>query len=167
MLEFALFLIFPAAMALAGAMDLLTMTIPNRISLALLAAFVLVLPFSGLDAWAIASHIGAGCLMLLVGIFMFSRGWLGGGDAKLMASASLWLGFDWLFPYLIYVTMAGGTLVTAILLYRSLTLPLSLCQQPWAVRLHKQGGGVPYGIALAAGGLYIYPKTAWLTSLAV
>ena len=36
MLEFLLFLWFPAAMAFAGAMDLFTMTIPNRISLGLI-----------------------------------------------------------------------------------------------------------------------------------
>lgn len=167
MLQFALFLLFPAIMCLAGSMDLFTMTIPNRITLGLAAAFVVALPFSGLDAMGVASHLGAGLLMLVVGIFMFTRGWLGGGDAKLLAAASLWLGFEWLFPYLIYVAMTGGTLVTAILLYRSLALPEILCRQPWAVRLHTAGGGIPYGIALAAGGLWIYPHTAWFANLAV
>lgn len=167
MLEFALFLTFPAAMAFAASMDLFTMTIPNRISLALIATFLIALPFSGLGLAGAASHIGAGALMLAVGIFMFSMGWLGGGDAKIMAAASLWLGFEWLFPYLLWVAMTGGTLVSLILAYRGLALPLFLEKQPWAVRLHKKGGGIPYGVALAAGGLYIYPQTQWFTHLAV
>lgn len=167
MFEFALFLIFPAAMALAGSMDLFTMTIPNRITLGLIAGFVIALPFSGLGWNGLASHAGAFVLMLAVGIFMFSRGWFGGGDAKLLAAASLWLGLERLFEYLILVSIAGGVLVVAILIYRGMTPPIWLCGQEWAMRLHKKAGGIPYGIALAAAGLWIYPKTAWLQALAI
>jgi prepilin peptidase CpaA len=30
------------------------------------------------------------------------------------------------------------------------------------LRLHDAGGGVPYGIALAAAALLIYPDTPWM-----
>ena len=75
MLEFALFLCFPAALALAAAMDLFTMTIPNRISLALIAGFAVAAPLSGLGPTAIAAHIAAGMLMFVVGALTwgFSR----------------------------------------------------------------------------------------------
>lgn len=166
-LEFALFLCFPAALALAAAMDLFTMTIPNRISLALIAGFAVAAPLSGLGPTAIAAHIAAGMLMFVVGFLMFARGWLGGGDAKLMAAASLWLGFDWLLPYILYVTVAGGLLATALVMFRNVALPVFLTQENWAVRLHQKKGGIPYGIALAAAGLLIYPKTPWLSALAI
>jgi prepilin peptidase CpaA len=165
--EFMLFLTFPAAMAFAGAMDLLTMTIPNRISIGLVIAFVaaaIVVPLG----WAeIASHVGAGFLMLVIGIAMFSLGWLGGGDAKLLAAAALWFGFEGLVQYLVVVTIAGGALALIILGYRSLAPPLWLYRQEWAMRLHAKTGGIPYGIALAAAGLWLYPSTPWLHSLAV
>lgn len=167
MFEFGLFLVFPAMMAMAAVMDLLTMTIPNRISLALVAAFFFAAPFSGLDAWGVASHIGAGGLMLVVGIVMFSLGWLGGGDAKLMAAAALWLGVEQLLEYLLLVSIAGGTLATLILAYRGLTPPVWLCSFPWAMRLHQKSGGIPYGIALAVAGLWIYPSSIWFMSLAL
>lgn len=166
-LEFTLFLMFPAAMAFAGAMDLLTMTIPNRISLGLIAAFVLAALLAPLGWMALASHLAAGVLMLAVGIGMFSLGWLGGGDAKLLAAAALWFGLEGLLQYLVLVSVAGGLLVLAILFYRSMTPPLWLCNQEWAMRLHAKAGGIPYGIALAAGGLWLYPSTPWLASLAV
>jgi prepilin peptidase CpaA len=166
-LEFAVFLCFPAALAMAAAMDLFTMTIPNRISLALIVTFAIAAPLSGLGLAAIGSHLAAGLLMLVIGFFMFARGWLGGGDAKLLAAASLWIGLDWLLPYLLYVTVAGGLLVIGLLLYRALSLPGFLYQQGWAVRLHQKTCGIPYGIALAAGGLFVYPKTVWFTTLAV
>lgn len=166
-LEFTLFLMFPAAMAFAGAMDLFTMTIPNRVSIGLIAAFVLAAALAPLGWAGFASHLGAGLLMLVVGILMFSQGWLGGGDAKLLAAAALWFGFEGLLQYLVLVSIAGGLLVLAILAYRSLMPPLWLCNQEWAMRLHAKAGGIPYGIALAAGGLWLYPSTPWLASLAV
>ncbi len=166
-LLFALFLIFPAAMVFAGSMDLFTMTIPNRISIGMIIGFLVAAPFSSLSLTAFLWHLAAGATMLVVGILMFSRGWLGGGDAKLLAAASLWLGFERLFEYLLYVAMAGGALAFLILLYRSLAPPVWLFNQEWAMRLHAKTGGIPYGIAIAAGGLCVYPSTVWFTSLAV
>ena len=166
-LEFMLFLSFPAAMAFAGAMDLFTMTIPNRISLGLIGAFIVAALLAPLGWGAIAGHLGAGLLMLAIGIAMFSLGWLGGGDAKLLAAAALWFGFEGLLQYLLLVSIAGGALALLILTYRSLAPPLWLCDQPWAMRLHSKAGGIPYGIALAAAGLWLYPTTPWLSNLAV
>jgi prepilin peptidase CpaA len=166
-LEFLLFLSFPAAMAFAGAMDLFTMTIPNRISIGLIAAFLAAALMVPLSWGEIANHLGAGLLMLGIGIALFAGGFLGGGDAKLMAAAALWFGFERLLDYLLLVSIAGGALVFLILFYRSITPPLWMCRQPWAMRLHEKAGGVPYGIALAAGGLWLYPSTSWLQSLVV
>jgi prepilin peptidase CpaA len=165
--EFALFLIFPAAMALAASMDLFTMTIPNRITVGLVLGFAIAAPFAGLGLWGLASHVGAFVLMLGVGIFLFSMGWFGGGDAKLLAAAALWLGLERLFEYVVLTSIAGGVLVMAILMYREMTPPIWLCGQEWATRLHKDAGGIPYGIALAAAGLWIYPRTPWLVTFAV
>ena len=167
MLEFACFLIFPAAMAFAGCMDLFTMTIPNRISLVLIVAFILILPFAPFGWMGLASHVGAFALMLAIGIGLFAGGFLGGGDAKLLAVAALWLGFERLLEYLVLASVCGGLLSVAILLYRAMTPPLWLYRQPWAMRLHEKTGGIPYGIALAAAGLWIYPTTSWFQSFAV
>jgi prepilin peptidase CpaA len=165
--EFTLFLMFPAALAFAGAMDLFTMTIPNRITVALVISFALAAILAPLGWMSLASHVGAGCLMLVVGIGMFAMGWLGGGDAKLLAGAALWFGFEGLLQYLVLVSVAGGLLVLGILMYRKMTLPMWMCRQGWAMRLHTKDGGVPYGVALAAAGLWLYPSTPWLSSLAV
>jgi prepilin peptidase CpaA len=165
--EYGLLLVFPAAMAFAGAMDLFTMTIPNRVSLAMTVAFFVAAPFAGMALPTIASHAGAGMMMLVIGFGMFTLGWLGGGDAKLLAAAALWIGFDQLLGYLILVTAAGGMLAMSILTYRSMTPPLWLCGQACAVRLHDQSSGIPYGIALAVAGLWIYPSTSWFAALAM
>jgi prepilin peptidase CpaA len=112
------------------------------------------------------SHLSAGLIMLLVGFAMFSRGWIGGGDAKLMAAAALWLGCDSLLVYLVWTALLGGGLALLLLTYRRLLPPLWLARQTWAMRLHDPKEGIPYGIALAGAGLLVYPSTGWMTAFA-
>ena len=166
MIEFPLLLMFPAAMAFAGAMDFFTMTIPNRVSLALIAGFAVVAAMAGAPWMLVANHVAAGLLFLGIGIFMFSMGWLGGGDAKLLAAAALWLGFDSLFPYITLVTILGGALAIGLLAFRNITPPVWLMGQEWALRLHDRRGGIPYGIALAGAALWVYPNTPWFVAFA-
>jgi prepilin peptidase CpaA len=165
-LEYALLLIFPAAMAFAGAMDLFTMTIPNRLSAGMAVAFFIAAPLVGMPLSELATHAGAGAMMLVIGFGMFALGWLGGGDAKLLAVAGLWLGFDQLLGYVLLVAVAGGMLATAILTFRSLAPPAWMCNYAWAVRLHDRSVGIPYGIALGVAALWIYPSTMWFAKLA-
>ena len=162
MFELLLWCVFPWAMAYAGSMDLVTMTIPNRISILLLIGFVLLAPFAGLSAYEIALHLAAGTVVLAIGIAMFSQGWIGGGDAKIFAAASLWLGFEHLWPFIAYSAIGGGFLTMGLLFFRIMPLPVTLGQQDWIVRLHHRKTGVPYGIAIAAAALMVYPSTQWL-----
>lgn len=164
MFELAILTVFPAVVVFAGAMDLFTMTIPNRISLAMVAGFVLLAPWAGLGPSAIAYHAAAGLLVLAVGVLLFIPGWIGGGDAKLAAAVALWLGFENLFSYLFCAALAGGSLGLLFMSVRAHPLPVFVSTQPWAVRLHDRRSGIPYGIALAAGALLVYPSTSWFAS---
>jgi prepilin peptidase CpaA len=158
-LYYALLLAFPALVAFGAAYDLLTMTIPNRVSIAIVALFFVVALISGLSTHDILSHIAAGLIVLVAGITLFAVGGFGGGDAKLLAAAALWIGLDHLVPFLINVTLFGGILALAILVYRR--NPLIPPNAPdWAINLHKQGSGIPYGIAIASSALLVFPKTA-------
>jgi prepilin peptidase CpaA len=145
-------------------MDLVTMTIPNRISLLLVAGFAILAPFAGLSAYEIALHLAAGTVVLAFGIAMFSRGWIGGGDAKIFAAASLWLGFEHLGHFAALSAIGGGFLTMGLLFFRIMPLPMVLVEQDWIARLHHRKTGVPYGIAIAAAALMVYPSTQWLQS---
>lgn len=161
-LEIAVLTLFPALMAFAGAMDLLTMTIPNRVPLALAAAFICLAPFSGLDLMDIAMHGMVAAVALAAGIVCFAQGWVGGGDAKLFAAAALWFGPQHILEYSMVAALLGGALTLLILFGRMVPLPAGLARQGWLARLHDSGTGVPYGLALAAGGLLVYPQTFWM-----
>ncbi|HTV38737.1 MAG TPA: prepilin peptidase [Xanthobacteraceae bacterium] len=157
--------LFPATMAFAASSDLFTMTIANRVSLILVSGFVLLAVMTGMSVNDMAWHFGAGGAVLLVGFTLFACGWIGGGDAKLAASTALWLGFAHLFDYLIYSAILGGALTLALIQFRMLPLPAVLAGREWIERLHRRGGAVPYGIALAAAALLVYPHTEWMTAL--
>src|SRR5215207_9721691 len=156
------FLLFPALMAFAASSDLFTMTISNRVTLILAAGFFALALYSGMDLRAVMSHTGAALAVLAVAFVFFARGWIGGGDAKLAAATALWLGFDHLVAYLLYASIFGGVLTLALIRFRQIPLPAALGEQDWVKRLHKSDGGVPYGIALAAAALLIYPDTPWM-----
>jgi prepilin peptidase CpaA len=155
-------MLFPTMMAFAASSDLLTMTISNRVSLILAGGFFVLAVASGMSAGEVLSHVGAGCAVLVVAFGFFSRGWIGGGDAKLAAASALWLGFDFLMPYLVYASLFGGGLTLLLIQFRTLPLPPVLARQQWLQRLHQKDSGVPYGIALAAAALCVYPDTPWM-----
>lgn len=159
-------MLFPALMAFAASSDLLTMTISNRVSIILIAGFFALAWVIGMSPSVMLTHIGAGAVVLVVAFVFFAQGWIGGGDAKLAAATALWLGFDHLLAYLIYASLFGGLLTFVLLQVRTMPLPSLLTGQPWAERLHRKDSGVPYGIALAAAALAVYPDTVWMRALA-
>jgi prepilin peptidase CpaA len=155
----SLLLVFPLLMLFAAAMDIFTMRIANGISIALVAIFLILAPIAGFSLQQILMHLGIGIGVLAVNMVLFHLRFIGGGDAKLLAAASVWIGYEQLLPFIVYVTIFGGALALLILAFRHLpagALPLPA----WAARLHKQGEGMPYGVAITAGALLIYPLTS-------
>jgi prepilin peptidase CpaA len=154
---------FPALMAYAAVSDLMTMTIPNRISLLLIAGFLAMALLTGMPLQTVGMHLAAGFLVLVITFSLFAMGWIGGGDAKLAAATGLWCGFGVLLEYALIASVLGGLLTLAILTWRKALLPEFLLNVSWIARLHHSKTGIPYGIALAASGLLIYPQTSiWL-----
>jgi prepilin peptidase CpaA len=154
--------LFPAMMAFAASSDLLTMTIANRVSLILIGGFILLAAMSGMSVAAMASHAGAAGAVLIAGFVCFACGWIGGGDAKLAAVTALWLGLGHLADYLVYASLLGGALTVLLIQFRAMPLPAVFVGREWAERLHRLDGGIPYGVALAAAALLVYPHTEWM-----
>jgi prepilin peptidase CpaA len=155
-------LLFPAVMAFAASSDLLTMKISNRIPLLLVGGFAVLAVIDGMPLVDVGNHLAAGLLVLAVCFGFFTCGWIGGGDAKFVSATALWFGWVELYEYLVIASLFGGILTILILEFRRRMLPPILANQPWLARLHDPNGDVPYGIALAAAALAMYPSTAWM-----
>lgn len=154
-----LVVVVPFLMAYAAVSDLLTMTIPNRISLGLVAAFGVFAATGGVGWQDVAAHAGVGLGVLAATFTMFALGWIGGGDAKLAAATSLWFGLGNLGDYLALAGLFGGLLTLGLLAARGYALPAFAHGWTWATRLHDRRTGVPYGIALAAAALVALPHS--------
>lgn len=163
LIQFAVLTVFPAAMVLAAVSDLFTMSISNRLVVGMAIAFFVLAPLAGMSLDTMLVHVGVGAVMLLIGIAMFALGWIGGGDAKLIAATTLWLGLQPLASYLVVATFAGCALTIALLTFRRMPLPSWIDGQPWVMRLHRADNGAPYCVALALGGLMAYPASVWFS----
>ncbi|MHB2166638.1 A24 family peptidase [Alsobacter sp. R-9] len=157
MTDLLILLLFPALMAYAASSDLVSMRISNKVSLTLVCGFIVVSLALGLPLAAYGWHLAAGGLVLAITFGMFAAGWIGGGDAKLAAATALWLGWDSLLDYGIAASLFGGALTLGLLQFRTFPLPRVAANMPWLLHLHHPKTGIPYGIALAAGGLAVYP----------
>ena len=160
MLEALIFVVFPFCMVFAAVSDMLSMTIANRISLMLLATFIVVAPLTGMDWATYGGHFAGAALVLSVTFAMFAIGGMGGGDAKLIAASSLWMGFSLnLLVYLITSTMIGGVLTLLILSYRNSPLAEVTGRNMFLRHFADRKAGIPYGLALGLGGLMTYPDS--------
>ncbi len=167
MLNIMTLVFFPSIMVFSALSDLFTMTISNRISIALVLVFLPFAMLAGLSMADIGIHVACGFGVLVATFTMFAMGWIGGGDAKLAAATALWIGWDHLLDFGTVSALIGGALTLAILAIRQVPLPRFAWTIEWMMRLHERGAGVPYGIALAAAGLFVYPQTLlWSAAIA-
>jgi prepilin peptidase CpaA len=154
--------LLPLLFAYACFSDLFEMRISNRTCLAVLALFGVFAALNNMAVTDIGWHLLAGLLVLVISFSLFSFGWIGGGDAKLVAVVAVWLGFGQLWEYFAISSVLGGLLTIALLKLRSQPLPEQIAEMAWVQRLHNPGSGIPYGIALGIAALLLLPHSvAW------
>ena len=167
MISAIIFVVFPFCMIYAALTDMFTMTIANRVSILLIVTFLAVAPFIGLTWLQFSLHLAAFAVVLLATFALFATGVMGGGDAKLMASTALWMGLGpVLMQYLLLATVAGGVLTLALLIFRKSPLA-TLAGEVRVLRRIIDEKDIPYGIALAVGGLAAFPHSpamVWVLS---
>ena len=151
---------FPLLLIAAALSDVTTMTISNHITGALAAAFIPAALFAGLPWSTALACLGLGVCGLAVGAGMFALRWIGGGDAKLLAASSLWLGLDGISPFLTWTAVAGGLFGLGVIMARTWCQPYAPHAPRWVGRLLEPRGDIPYGVAIAAGGLAAFPQCA-------
>jgi prepilin peptidase CpaA len=138
-----LLLALAAILVVAAVVDVRTFTISNRLNLtvALLAPVYWVTV--ALSPWpGIAVQIAAAATVFVLFAAAFYAGMMGGGDVKLAAALALWFSPLTTLRFLVLTSLAGGVLTLAVVAWH---------------RARKREGRpeVPYGVAIAAGGIAI------------
>ena len=159
LLTSALLLAGISLLVLAAAHDVVARTVPNR-----LAGILAVI---GVALRALAGGLGAALLIATVvfclAALCWRRGWMGGGDVKLLSATAILVPPALTFSFIAAVAMSGGLLALLYLLARRLVAPPSarrphtflaraLRVERWRIR---RGGPLPYACAIAAGGLLV------------
>lgn len=132
-----------ATLVVAAVIDIRTFTISNRLNAAVALGAPLYWISVALAPWpGIAIQVAAGGIVfgLLAGAFY--AGMMGGGDVKLAAALALWFPPAGTMKFLVWMSLAGGALTLGLLAWH---------------RVRRRGGRpqVPYGVAIAVGGLAI------------
>lgn len=139
---------YVVVLALAAGRDAWQRKIPNWTVLSLLALFLASLPSTWLiPGWL--SSISACALVLAVGFPMFALRLMGAGDIKLLAVAALFAGMENLLLLCIATALAGGVMALAAVMARPYADAIA------ASGLPRPRPGVPYGVAIAIGALYV------------
>jgi prepilin peptidase CpaA len=158
-------ILFPLILLRAGIGDLVTMRIPNKIVLTLILSYVVLAPLSGVALLDMGLSLAAAAAVFFLALGAYSYGWMGGGDVKLLAAVTLWLGLPYLPVFLMWTSLFGGLLTLSMLLYRALPRNVLRGQPAWASRLHLSTTRVPYGVAIAFAALLVFTSTPWMSVL--
>jgi prepilin peptidase CpaA len=155
---------FPLLMIVAGALDVVMRRIPNWLCISLALIFFPFALATGMPPWIVGLHLITGAVLLLIGYALFAFGWIGGGDAKLLAAAGLWLGFPSVLPFLLFTALAGGVLAAGIGIWFMANMEAGMRSELFRKALAPLAPEVPYGFALAVGAILTVPFTWWMAA---
>jgi prepilin peptidase CpaA len=157
MLEALALALFAGLLVYAACTDVASLTIHNWVSIALALAFSPIALLARMPLTEIGIHYLFGFGLLAIGFFLFQARIIGGGDAKLLASAAIWTGFTAFAPFIFWTAMAGGLMALGLLVVRRSFAPAT-AQPAFVNRLLTPKSGVPYGVAIMVGGLMALPS---------
>ena len=132
-----------AILVIAAAIDVRTFTISNKLNLTVALLAPLYWLSVALPLWPdVGLQLAVGAAVFLVFAGAFYAGMMGGGDVKLAAALALWFSPQSTIKFLVLTSLAGGVLTLGVL--------------AWHRTKRREGRPeVPYGVAIAFGGLAI------------
>ena len=116
---------------------------------------------AGLSMEQIGMHLVFGACVLIGCAVLFYLNVFGGGDAKVIAAASLWTGLAASAPFVLGMAIAGGALAAVLIVMRRMKMSST---KPWLNRLMSPEEGAPYAVAIAVGALLAAPASPVLAA---
>jgi len=149
--------VFAVVMAAAAFEDFRRLVIPNQLTILLSVLWPIYFAFSP-SLYGALGAIGCAVAVFLVGAVLFARGWLGGGDVKLLAAATLWAGPADTPALLMLTAVLGGGLALFLLMPFGSQMSLAaraMLGQPAIPAESGLAAPVPYGVAIAGAALIV------------
>ena len=146
--------VFIGLLVVAAIQDAWQLKISNFLVGGVLLAGIVMAILAG-PQWSLWQNAAMLVAMLVVGTFLFSAGWMGGGDVKLLAASLFWFDLGSGAQMLIITAIAGGVLTMGLMGLRIMFGKVA------GIGALRKNSGMPYGIAIAIGGA----ATAWWQTL--
>jgi prepilin peptidase CpaA len=131
--------------------DVTCLRISNWISLAIVGLFALFAALARLSVDDIVLHLAAGALVFAIGAILFVWHKLGGGDVKLLAAVSLWMGWTALFDFILVVSLCGAVVSLVVIALRRSAVAALVNGRGYHPLVLEPQEGAPYAVAIAAG----------------
>jgi len=153
---------------LAAGWDLYSRRIPNLLSVVIAALYLAQAMYA--SEWAeIPWHLLTGFGVLVVGMVIFSLGWMGGGDVKLLSALAFWAGPDYILLLLFVTCLAGGVLALLFVIPAIVGRNPAISRAvdwiyekflkrpgPMLIVSSSKGLQLPYGVAIAVAGFTVF-----------
>ena len=151
------------ALSIAYAMwtDATSLTIPNWVSIVLLAAFA-AFAILNLDLSTSLWHVAIAVIVFVVTFAFYALGWMGAGDVKFMTATSIWMGSGLILSYVFNVALLGALAAILLIVVRAFADPW----RGWAAQINviariielAESRKVPYGLPIGAAALVAAPR---------
>ena len=151
---------------IAALHDIAFRTIPDSVPAGLLIAGIVLRALLG----GMAAGLALSLAVFALAVLCWRRGWMGGGDVKLLAATVLVVPPPGVGPFLLLTVQAGGVLgLLYLLLSRTVRLPTpgrrGAGSRNIVLRVARaerwricRGAPLPYGFAIAVGGITLLLK---------
>ncbi|BAV65949.1 A24 family peptidase [Sphingobium cloacae] len=127
----------------AAVTDLRSRIISNRLNLAVAALAPIWWVASGMAVWPdMAAQLLTAAIVFAIFAGLFSLGWMGGGDVKLLGALALWFPWQGVMSLIILMAVLGGLVTVATVIHHRMTKRLG---QP----------EIPYGVAISLSALWL------------
>ena len=144
----------------AAGHDVMVRTVPN----ALAGAIALAGLVAQIAGGTLLSGLPAALLVFVLAALAWRRGWMGGGDVKLLGATALLVPPELVPLLVVAVALSGGVLALPYLLARRRIAgppafrPLGLLSRAWRAERWRlrRGGPMPYAVAIASGALFVF-----------
>jgi prepilin peptidase CpaA len=131
------------ALLFAAFTDIRRRQIDNWLNAGIALAAPLFWWSSGLSLWpGVAMQLGVAVAAFAVLAGLFALKMMGGGDVKLLTALALWVPFYEFMQLLLIMSLAGGALTIVLAAWH-------------VMRRQKDKLKIPYGVAIAFGGLWV------------
>ncbi len=140
---------------LAAWTDVTSYRISNWISISVVALFAAFAVMAQLPLNDVISHLASGAAVFAVGLALFAAGKLGGGDAKLLAAVSLWVGWEALLEFMLAVSLCGAMVSLIVIALRSRLVAAIIHGKGYRPAILDPNSGAPYAVAIAGGFFFI------------